>query len=115
MFVFDQRSARKEYTSDVLKELLNSANVTSLQNPAGQITDEAAKWLTHFCDGLGEKQLDRPSILLIDGEEDLLTVATVLLAPLGVRLYYGQPHEGMVELHITEAVKEQFYAPFAKS
>ncbi len=48
------------------------------------------------------------TIHFINGEEDLLAIYAVLLSPLGSSIYYGQPiHEGIVELFVTEALKEQ--------
>jgi uncharacterized protein (UPF0218 family) len=38
--------------------------------------------------------------LLIDGEEDLLTVVTVLSAPLGAFVVYGQPRVGVVVIRV---------------
>ena len=114
LLVFDQRSSRQPYSSEVLQKLVTtSPSVSTIKNPAGQITKEAVNWIEKFCDSLTGQQSSSPSVLLIEGEEDLITVAAVLLAPLGIRVYYGQPHEGIVELNITEEVKEHFYIPFS--
>lgn len=113
LYIFDRRSARKQYESATLQELVAATSSTTIANPAGQISKDAVTWLQQFCDNLTAQQMTTPSVLQIEGEEDLITVAIVLLAPLGVRLYYGQPHQGMIELQITEAVKERFYQPFA--
>jgi len=51
---------------------------------------------------------DQQLHLLVKGEEDLATVAAVLHAPLAATVYYGQPQEGLVEIIVTETVKEKF-------
>lgn len=48
-------------------------------------------------------------VILIDGEEDLVFVAVALVSPLGFRIYYGQPNVGMVDVEVTEDVKEKVY------
>ena len=44
-------------------------------------------------------------IILIKGEEDLAVLPLILLLPLGWRIYYGQPHEGIVEVIVTIFLK----------
>jgi cytidyltransferase-like protein len=46
--------------------------------------------------------------IFVYGEEDLATVALVLLLPLGAAVYYGQPGQGIVKIAITEKIKETF-------
>jgi uncharacterized protein (UPF0218 family) len=47
--------------------------------------------------------------LFIQGEEDLAAVALSLVLPLGSCIYYGQPQKGMVELVVTEKIKQSFF------
>ena len=47
--------------------------------------------------------------IFVQGEEDLATVALVLLLPLQSLIYYGQLNSGMVEIRVTEEIKEKFY------
>lgn len=65
-------------------------------------------------------------ILIIDGEEDLLTLPVLAYAPLGSFVYYGQPAriasqndaggpgEGLVEVEITQTKKEEAIALLSK-
>jgi len=71
-----------------------------VKNPPGTLTEEV--WPTM------EKALqpNRRTRVLVDGEEDLLTLAAVLCAPLGSLVVYGQPHEGIVAIKVTERMKE---------
>ena len=67
-------------------------------NPAGTISRLAIKQLLSC---LNQKL---PS-LLVDGEEDLLVLPVILLAPLKTTVYYGQPDQGIVQVKVTEKTK----------
>jgi GTP-dependent dephospho-CoA kinase len=43
--------------------------------------------------------------IIVDGEEDLLTLIAVLYAPINSLVIYGQPHEGMVLVKVTSEKK----------
>lgn len=71
-----------------------------VKNPAGTLTDEA--WAVV---GEAMRQVQRTKVL-VDGEEDLLTLVAVLCAPEGSLVVYGQPHEGIVVVRVTRQKKE---------
>jgi len=71
-------------------------------NPPGWIRNEAVVKLVETIDKGGGK-------LNIEGEEDLLVLPAILLAPLGSLIYYGQPGKGLVEILVTEELKEKWY------
>jgi uncharacterized protein (UPF0218 family) len=71
------------------------------KNPAGAITDEA--WAA-VRQALGQKGRTK---VVVDGEEDLLTVVTVLSAPDNAFVVYGQPHVGIVVVKVTEETREK--------
>ncbi|MGD2066242.1 MAG: DUF359 domain-containing protein [Candidatus Bathyarchaeota archaeon] len=70
-------------------------------NPPGTITEEA--WAT-IRQAIEQKGITK---VLIDGEEDLLTVVTVLSAPDNAFVVYGQPHVGIVVVKVTTEAKEK--------
>ena len=45
--------------------------------------------------------------LLVDGEEDLLALTAILCAPENSLVIYGQPHEGIVVINVTEKTREK--------
>lgn len=69
----------------------------TLSNPAGSIQPSVVDAI--------EAQLVSGGILTVQGEEDLLTLPAVLLAPLGAEVWYGQPDEGIVKIMVDEAIK----------
>lgn len=48
-------------------------------------------------------------VIVIDGEEDLAVMPVALRAPLNFRIYYGQPSNGLVEILVTEEIKEKVF------
>lgn len=50
---------------------------------------------------------DKPVMVLIDGEEDLLTIPAVIEAPVGSVVFYGQPLEGVVAVSVDEKSKSK--------
>lgn len=47
------------------------------------------------------------SAVIVDGEEDLLVLVAVAVAPLGSLVVYGQPNEGIVLVNVTIAKKKE--------
>ena len=70
-------------------------------NPPGAITDEA--WAAIEC-AVEQKGQTR---VVVEGEEDLLTIVTVLSAPDGALVVYGQPHQGIVVVKVTQETKRR--------
>ncbi len=73
------------------------------KNPAGAITDEA--WAVIK---LAIAQKGRTKVI-VDGEEDLLTLVTVLSAPDDALVVYGQPHKGIVVVKVTKETREKMH------
>ena len=70
-------------------------------NPPGTITDEAWEAIRRAFEQKGRTKV------VIDGEEDLLTLATVLSAPNDAFVVYGQPHMGIVLVKVTEEKRKK--------
>ena len=72
-----------------------------VKNPPGTITDEA---LTTIQEALEHSHRVK---IVVDGEEDLLTLAAVLYASENSFVVYGQPLEGIVVVKVTEQKKKE--------
>jgi uncharacterized protein (UPF0218 family) len=70
----------------------------SLMNPAGLITSDAWKVIDRALKG------NRKIEIIVDGEEDLLGIPVVLLAPKGSLMLYGQPREGIVIVNVNDEI-----------
>jgi pantetheine-phosphate adenylyltransferase len=100
--VFDGHSERKP------TETKNLKTVNQVNNPAGIISRDLFSWMSKYFQQTPGNTLKKPQLLEVIGEEDLATVAAVMAAPLKTLVYYGQPGEGMVEISVSEQIKEQF-------
>ncbi len=92
--------------SKVMREPVQPIKVDTDQtyhadNPPGTITDEAWTAIKKALEQKGRTKV------MIDGEEDLLTVVTVVSAPLDSLVVYGQPHRGIVAVKVTQESKEK--------
>jgi uncharacterized protein (UPF0218 family) len=50
------------------------------------------------------------SVVVVEGEEDLLTLVAILVAPLGSVVAYGQPSAGIVLIRVTSDKKNEIQA-----
>lgn len=92
VLVVDNRVMR-----ETIKPILADVDRTlHVKNPPGTLTDEA--WLV-MQEAMEGSQRTR---VLVDGEEDLITLVAVLCAPEDSMVVYGQPHEGIVVVKVTE-------------
>jgi uncharacterized protein (UPF0218 family) len=80
---------------------VDTDQVYQVDNPPGTISYEA--WIT-IRRAIGQKGKTK---VTVEGEEDLLTIVTVLSAPLDSLVVYGQPHVGIVVVKVTEKIKEK--------
>ena len=70
-----------------------------VKNPPGTLSDDSWAVMRNAM-----SQVLRTRVL-VDGEEDLLTLVAVLYAPEGSFVVYGQPHEGIVVVRVTKQKK----------
>jgi len=72
-----------------------------VNNPKGTITKEA---ILAIKEALEKKQHTH---IVVEGEEDLLTLIAVIYAPENAYVVYGQPHAGIVIVKVTNESKVQ--------
>jgi uncharacterized protein (UPF0218 family) len=70
-----------------------------VKNPAGYITADAIDGIRKAFGGR------KPVMVLVEGEEDLLAIPAVALAPLSADVFYGQPGEGIVMVRADASAK----------
>lgn len=78
---------------------LDNFEVVNVKNPASVITSEAWVAVQNIMKN------SNPTAIVVDGEEDLLTLPIIKFAPLNSIVVYGQPYVGIVVVKITEKVK----------
>ncbi len=94
----------KKYSSLVELGFGSTDMPYSLQNAPGHVDQHV--WV--ILASVLKKSLAR-SIIQVDGEEDLLVLPVVLLAPLGYNVFYGQPGQGLVWIQVDESTKQHAY------
>jgi uncharacterized protein (UPF0218 family) len=70
-------------------------------NPAGKISKSSFDLLERTL------AMKEPTIVIVEGEEDMLAIPVFAMAPKGSVVLYGQPLEGMVAVKITPAKRKQ--------
>jgi len=98
IYVVDGAIERRESGIPRLEALKTERAV----NERGTITPDAAEKLHQLISAE-----ETPSILLVEGEEDLLALSAILSSPLKSIIVYGQPGEGAVLVRVTSELKEK--------
>ncbi len=85
--------------------LLDGFEVFKVVNPSGIITVDAFKAM----EVVGERLIQGCNriAVVVDGEEDLITLLAVKFVPLGSLIIYGQPDVGIVLITVTDVVKKE--------
>ena len=94
--IIDNREKRKP----VLKHHYEEKHIFKVFNPAGVI--EELVWPV-----IAEAIKKGNSLLIVEGEEDLLTLPTLYLSPKNSLIVYGQPNQGAVAVIKTKLIKEK--------
>ncbi|MBC7112664.1 MAG: DUF359 domain-containing protein [Candidatus Methanomethyliales bacterium] len=71
------------------------------KNPPGHISDEAVLAIRRLISS------PSPSLLYVDGEEDLLSIPAILHSPEGSFVIYGLPSKGMVVIKVDKEIKKK--------
>ncbi len=96
LLITDNKRMRKR-----IKPRVFAAKLFHVKNPQGTITEEA---ITAIKEAL---ESDERVQIIVDGEEDLLTLVAVLHAPENSLVVYGQPYEGIVVVKVTSEKKAE--------
>ncbi len=100
VYVVDHRIMRKPVKPIKLKV----EKAIKAENPPSHITQDAWKAVEQALSS------GKTALIEIAGEEDLLAIPAVLLAPVGSLVLYGQPREGIVALWVNEELKRRIEA-----
>ena len=99
--IIDRKSLRKKIAlpHEILKAF---SHVFVASNPPGMITCEAIRYIREAI------RIDDPTLIVIDGEEDLLVIPSILESSTNSIIVYGQPYRGIVLITITEEIRENY-------
>ena len=94
-----KREAVEDSVAEGVARLGGETREVHVENPAATITREIVEALREAIVG------PEPTVVVVEGEEDLVTLPAIVAAPLGASVVYGQPNEGMVHAKVTEDAK----------
>jgi uncharacterized protein (UPF0218 family) len=98
LMIIDNRCMRRNIKEP---DLLAADRTVYVTNPQATITQESVDSIRNALEGKNTVKI------VVDGEEDLLTLAAVLHAPEGAFVVYGQPHLGMVVVRVNSEKKAE--------
>jgi uncharacterized protein (UPF0218 family) len=84
----------------VQHNLNHTENIRKINNPPGTLTEGL---INLIIESLETSTQQNPTIIEVDGEEDLAVLPAILNAPEDTIILYGQPHEGIVLVRVDEA------------
>lgn len=96
-----ERSAVSEEIAESINSFEGFETVEEISNPAGTLSAELLSALRAAIEREG------PTLLDVEGEEDLAALPAVLLAADGASVIYGQPGEGMVLATVDAETRER--------
>ena len=106
--VFDERTHRRS-SGRFPSSLLHGYRRSKAENPPGTVSLQAYEELKRLIRFSGE------SALRILGEEDLLGLPAIELAPVGSLVFYGQPDMGIVAVKVDRESKNVVKSILARS
>ena len=106
--IIDRTTQRKALNNEVLNHILEKG-CSNAKNEKGMIQKEAIIKLQKLFSRNELGHIAAVKQLLIQGEEDLLTLVVILLAPLGGHVWYGQQGIGAIDVKVTEKMKDTVY------
>ena len=95
--IIDNKCMRK----NVQPTPLATEKTLHVKNPQGTITEEAIVAIQETL------QSNERTKIVVEGEEDLLTLIAIMNAPQDSFVLYGQPHEGIVVVKVTQGKKTE--------
>jgi pantetheine-phosphate adenylyltransferase len=99
--VVDLQSRRRPYDwqTEAFAKLTDGAAVVRIQSGPGYISEAAREAISHWATS------GRRTVIVVSGEEDLLTLPVISRAPYGTVVYYGQPNEGAVRVAVDDSAR----------
>lgn len=100
--VVDGLTERDAVDDDVARTLeASDARPREATNPAATLSESMLRTLREALESA------EPTAIDVDGEEDLVALPAIAIAPAGASVVYGQPGEGMVHVRVDEEVRER--------
>jgi hypothetical protein len=99
--VIDGKTEREAVSEEIARVLDGDAHRVEIENEQATLSEALLRALD---DAIGGTE---PTVIVVEGEEDLATLPAMLAVPLGGSVVYGQPGEGMVLVSVAEATRSE--------
>jgi uncharacterized protein (UPF0218 family) len=99
--VIDGKTKREAVDEAVREVLDGDSDRIQVENPPATISEALLDAL------VSALAADDPTVIFVDGEEDLATLPAIVAAPVGASIVYGQPDEGMVHVPVDDETKAE--------
>lgn len=106
--VIDGKTKREAVDEAVSEILDGDSDRTTVENPQATLSAALLDALVAALDA------ESPTVVFVEGEEDLATLPAIVAAPRGASVVYGQPDQGMVHVPVTEETKSEARALLSK-
>jgi len=101
--IIDYKTKREEIKDR--EELMNiGIRSVKVENPAGSITEELEEILKIE---IGSQDMEGTTMVIVEGEEDMAFIPSVLYSPDGSVIMYGQPDEGLVVAVVDDTLRAE--------
>ena len=95
LYIIDNKIMRKKTETFIP----NITEIYRITNPAGTITLNSLKIIEE------KSACNSRLVIIVDGEEDLLTLPVIKFSPINSLVLYGQPNVGIVLVKVTKKIK----------
>jgi uncharacterized protein (UPF0218 family) len=101
--IIDRRTIRETYidTSDIEEIYARIGVIYRIYNPPGHINLEIRDLIESIY------KSNKKTLIVVDGEEDLLSLAIIAYGSFGDAVVYGLPNRGVVVIYIDEDIKRK--------
>lgn len=100
--IIDLFVERKPYQSFEAYKFPKKYQVVRVKSGPGYIAKKAVEAIQTWSTAVKSR-----TVVVVDGEEDLLAIPVIIHAPVGSIVYYGQPKKGLVEVMVSAEKKKE--------
>jgi hypothetical protein len=99
--VIDGKTEREAVNDEIARVLDGDARRIEVENAQATLSEALLRALIDALDSV------EPTVIVVEGEEDLATLPAMVAVPTGGSVVYGQPGEGMVLVSVDEEARNE--------
>ncbi|MFC5367759.1 GTP-dependent dephospho-CoA kinase family protein [Salinirubrum litoreum] len=99
--VIDGQTEREAVSDEIARVLDGEAHRVEVENAQATLSEDLLRALVDALDSA------EPTVIVVEGEEDLATLPAMVAVPTGGSVVYGQPGEGMVLVSVDDEARSE--------